>query len=234
MNAQGPARRDAAWPAVGFDLDGTLFDHRGSAEVAIAQFVDELGGIRIADLTEAWFDLEGEHFEAWRQERISFGEQRRRRLRSFLPLLGIRSLDDDETLDALFGRYLRAYRAAWRPFDDAMPLLAQLQAQGTRVGVLTNGNHAQQVDKLHSVGLMPFIDVVCTSEELGVAKPNRRAFEELAARLGMPVGSVVFIGDDRAHDVDGARSAGMAAGLVDRTLSRPITLEDALRTATGP
>jgi putative hydrolase of the HAD superfamily len=100
-----------------------------------------------------------------------------------------------------------------------------------RIGVLTNGNHDQQIDKLRATGLAPLINVVCVSDEIGRAKPDRRAFKILAERLETPVERIAFVGDDREHDIDGARSAGMRAGLVDRAGPPPIGLEAALRIA---
>lgn len=98
-----------------------------------------------------------------------------------------------------------------------MPVLRGLRARGTRIGVLTNGNRAQQIDKLELTGLAPLIDVVCVSEEIGAAKPERRAFDVLAERLATPPGQMVFIGDHPKHDVAGARAAGMRAELVERS-----------------
>ncbi|MBD3940420.1 HAD family hydrolase [Microbacterium sp. NEAU-LLC] len=219
------------WAAVGFDLDDTLFDHHGAATAGAEGFIRELGGEPHAELLAAWFDLEAEHFESWRTGKVSFLEQRRRRIRGFLPFLERAAPDEDDAVDALFGRYVAAYRASWRAFDDAVPLLTRLRAQGVRVGVLTNGSEPQQLDKLAAIGLRPLVDVVCASEQLGVWKPDPRAFEALADRLDVPIGSMAFVGDNPEHDVAGARQAGMAAGLVDRTAASPLRLLNALRSA---
>ncbi|GAA3907498.1 HAD family hydrolase [Microbacterium invictum] len=61
------------WRAVGFDLDGTLFDNEGSATDAVAEFVPDLG-IERTPQHAAWFTLEAEHFENWRAGRVSFVE----------------------------------------------------------------------------------------------------------------------------------------------------------------
>ncbi|MCR2816180.1 hypothetical protein [Microbacterium jiangjiandongii] len=37
------------WRAIGFDLDGTLFDHVGAAEEAVSEFVADLGCEPTAD-----------------------------------------------------------------------------------------------------------------------------------------------------------------------------------------
>lgn len=220
-----------AWRAVGFDLDGTLFDHQGAAAAAVNHFVLGLGHEPTAALAAAWFEFETKHFETWRDGRITFTEQRRLRMGDFLSLLGMRAPDDTDAMDALFDRYLTAYQRSWRAFDEAEPLLRRLRAQGTRIGVLTNGNHAQQVAKLEATGLAPLVDVVCTSEQIGYAKPNPRAFQLLAERLDVPVSEMAFVGDNPEHDIDGARAAGMRAGLVDHTAEAPVGIEAALHAA---
>lgn len=161
---QTTPRRDESLSAVGLDLDGTLFDHHGSATAAVKDFILHFDREPTPELVAAWFDIEAQHFESWRTGQLTFADQRRLRLRDFLGALSVREPDDVETADAMFGRYLASYRRSWRAFDDAAPFLHQLRSQGTRVGVLTNGNYEQQVDKLHMTGLAPLVDIVCVSE----------------------------------------------------------------------
>lgn len=227
----GDASHDARWPAVGFDLDGTLFDHAGSATEAVTAFLSQLGRDPDPTLIAAWFALERRHFESWRAGRISFVDQRRLRLRDFFAVIGMPVPDDPAVLDATFARYLVAYRGSWRAFPDAAPFLRALREQGTRIGILTNGNHEQQHDKLAAIGLLPLIDVVCTSEGIGHTKPSARAFEVFSAQLGFPVDQIAFVGDDADHDVRAARAAGMCAGLVVRSGAPEVGLDAALHAA---
>jgi putative hydrolase of the HAD superfamily len=201
--------------AVGFDLDGTLFDHRGSARSAAVHFLGSLGVVASDSTLASWFAAEDEHFERWRSGEISFSEQRRQRLRCVLPPLGVSVPADDVDLDELFGRYLRAYESSWQAFPDALPLLRSLRGSGHRIGLLTNGAEDQQLAKLRRTGLLDGFDVVCTSEGIGFSKPDARAFAALASELGVEPAACLFVGDDQAKDADGARAAGMQAVLVD-------------------
>ncbi|WP_175415979.1 HAD family hydrolase [Curtobacterium sp. SGAir0471] len=198
-----------------FDLDGTLFDHAGASARAVDDFFRDLGVAADPALRAAWGEAERRHFERWRLGEIDFAEQRRARLVEVLPLAGLRPPRDPDDLDSLFGRYLAAYRAAWRPFPGSPSLLREVADLGTTVGVLTNGTEEQQRDKLALTGLGDLVDVVCTSERIGVAKPDRRAFQRVAAELGVPLAACLFVGDDPHRDVAGARAAGMRAVLVD-------------------
>lgn len=202
--------------AVCFDLDDTLFDHRGAARTGVRTFLGRQG-VEVTDsVIAAWFRAEDTQYERWRTGEIGFADQRRERLRTVLPPLGIAVPTSAAALDALFDEYLAAYRDAWRVFPDVLPLLRSLRERGYRLGLLTNGAESQQLDKLARTGLDEAFDAVCVSERIGVQKPDQRAFTLLAERLGVDPQACVFVGDDPEKDVRGARRAGMHAVLVDR------------------
>ncbi|GAB3613399.1 HAD family hydrolase [Humibacter ginsengisoli] len=200
---------------MGFDLDGTLFDHRGSAAEGVDSFLGDLGVQPSADARSAWFAAEDAGFQKWSSGEISFQEQRRYRLRTVLPALGVEPPRDGEALDALFDKYLSAYRAAWKPFPGAVEAIRAIRAGGLIVGVLTNGSHEQQLDKLRRTSLYDLIDVVCTAEELGVWKLDARAFQEFTRRLGVAPSECLFVGDHPDQDIAGAAAAGMPTLIVD-------------------
>lgn len=214
MNAGQGA--DRAVKAVGFDLDGTLFDHRGSATDGVRLFLRGLGVDPTASAVDLWFAVEGAEFELWRAGRIGFQEQRRRRVRTVLTTLGVDFVDEPVCLDRLFTQYLTEYRRAWRLFPEVVETLTSLRARGYRLGLLTNGNEEQQLDKLSATGLSEIFDVVCISEAIGVQKPDSRAFETLARLLEVKPNQCLFIGDNPDQDVAGATAAGMRSSLIER------------------
>ena len=46
---------------------------------------------------------------------------------------------------------------------------------------------------------------------VGVAKPNARIFQVALERLAKRAVETVYVGDDREHDLEGARAAGLRA-----------------------
>ncbi|MEJ5867667.1 HAD family hydrolase [Pseudokineococcus sp. 5B2Z-1] len=201
--------------AVAFDLDGTLFDHQTAARQGLRAWASDLGATWDEELATAWTTAEARHFTAWREGHISFAEQRRRRLRDVLPLIG-HPVGDDEELDAVFEGYLAAYQRAWCGYPDVQPALDELQQAGLATAVLTNGNTAQQNDKLAHIGLLGRVGPVLTSETLGVAKPAIGAFHALCEYLGLVPQQVLYVGDDHAVDVVGAAAAGLHVVHLDR------------------
>jgi putative hydrolase of the HAD superfamily len=79
------------------------------------------------------------------------------------------------------------------------------------VGVLTNGPSEFQRRKLETSGLGPELDAIAISGELGVAKPDREAFERALALLGTSAEETAMVGDSLENDVAGALEAGFAA-----------------------
>ena len=197
-----------------FDLDDTLFDHRGAADRGVRAWLSGMGldGM-IEEHVERWIALETFHHERFQRGEISHVEQRRARIRAFLPGW---DLADDTVADDTFAGYLVCYRSAWSAFTDAAAALAQALGAGLTVGILTNGEQSIQETKVRRTGLASYGVPVYASSALSAAKPDPRAFREACGRLGVAPDECVMIGDSLRHDVRGARAVGMAGVLVDR------------------
>lgn len=202
--------------AVIFDLDGTLLDHDAAAEAALRSWLPEysLTAEEIDALVPLWFAAEERHYPAWRSGEISFQEQRRRRLRDFLPAAGVPV--DEERLDAVFQGYLTGYEQGWRAYDDARDALLRVQDAGLAVGVLTNGDGDQQRSKVRATGLADLCGTVFASAELPAAKPDPRAYAAACEGLGVDPAQTLMVGDNYDLDVVAARAAGLDALHLDR------------------
>lgn len=72
-----------------FDLDDTLLDHEAAVLRALHEWLPALGVTVTPELVAHWHAVTERHLEDWRLRRIDFSEQRRRRMRDFLPALGV-------------------------------------------------------------------------------------------------------------------------------------------------
>ena len=217
LRALGPARRVGL---VLLDVDGTLVDHDWAEREALAGWIQaarlpvQVGCVPTEVL---WHDLAESAFVDYRAGRLTFQGQRRQRVSRFLTALGTDVADlDDAALDAEFGQYLHRYEAAWRPFPDALDALGALVSL-TRVAVLSNGDHDQQVEKLRRTGLVSLVGAVITSSDLGVSKPDPRAFLRAAERLGVAPGQALYCGDRLDIDAVAASDAGLVGIWLNRT-----------------
>lgn len=202
------------------DLDGTLVDHDGAVAAALEAWLLSLGVLSTQHLADAWVEAGRRHFERWRAGEVTFEEQRRGRLRDFLPLIE-HPVGGDADLDELFGRFLRRYEGAWQRFADAEGALAALARRQVPIAVLTNGTEAQQLAKLSATGLRACVGPVLSAEGLGFAKPDRRAYLAACEALALEPEQVLHVGDDYSLDVVAARDAGLRAVHLDRPGTGP-------------
>ncbi len=206
-----------------FDLDGTLIDQETAARRGVTGWLTSQGLATeeqcVGGLATLWDQVAERHFPAFRAREITFQEQRRRRLREFLPALGVAADQYDEAvLDRVFEDYLEHYRAAWSAYEDVLPCLDALQ--GRRLAVLSNGDQAQQEDKLRLTGLTGYFEAVMTSSALGAAKPHPDAFSRACSRLGVEPEAVIYVGDGLDVDARAATAAGLRGVWLDRPASQ--------------
>ena len=93
-------------------------------------------------------------------------------------------------------------------YPDAVAALEGLRRAGYRVGVA--GNQPQAAEVLFR-GLDVPLDLVASSETLGVEKPDPRFFAAVAERLALTPAEVAYVGDRLDNDVRPAAMAGMRA-----------------------
>jgi len=180
--------------ALAFDLDDTLFDR----DHALRSMLEMWKGDRLSE--EEWADI----------RTLDEGGQSPRR--GFFRELALRF----PSVGGISKRFRHELPAHIVKDPQLIGALADLQSLGMPMAVLSNGNPAFQMAKLKACGAAPFFrrDRILISGSLGFEKPDPRAFTELASRLDLPTGQVLFIGNDPDRDIDGALGAGMQACLI--------------------
>jgi putative hydrolase of the HAD superfamily len=98
-------------------------------------------------------------------------------------------------------------------FDDALPVLAELRRHGLKLGLVSNtGRDVDEFLAHHGIG----IDAALSSRVHGKVKPHPTIFRAVLDRLGVEPEHAAMVGDSPEDDLEGARSLGMKAFLVDR------------------
>jgi putative hydrolase of the HAD superfamily len=92
-----------------------------------------------------------------------------------------------------------------------LAVLRSARKDGWHVSLLTNATTRLR-DDLARLGLLDELDAVLNSSELGVCKPDPRAFEAACRHLGADPQDCVFV-DDGPWNVAAAAAAGMDAHL---------------------
>ncbi len=212
-----------ARPLMLFDLDGTLLDHDTAELAAITGWIHDaglptvVGGVASEQI---WRQISESAFQDYFSGRATFLEQRRIRLRRFLPQMGMDVTDiSDPDLDRQFQEYAHRYKEALRPFPDVVGCLSRI-ASTHRVAVLTNGDQAKQDDKMKRTGLAALVEATIASSTLGIAKPDPAAFRATLGRLGAPSARAVYVGDRLDIDAQAATAAGLTGIWLNRNRDR--------------
>lgn len=104
---------------------------------------------------------------------------------------------------------------SFRAFADAPPALRELRTRGLRIVCVSNWDYALP-EVLERVDLGALLDAVVTSAAVGARKPDPRVFEAALRAAGCDAAEALHVGDSAVEDVDGARTAGVRALLLDR------------------
>jgi putative hydrolase of the HAD superfamily len=105
-------------------------------------------------------------------------------------------------------------------YDDALPVLEVLRAQGLKLGLLSNTARDLPAFAAHH-GLPA--DALLTSHAHGKEKPHATIFQRILGLLDVGAEESVMVGDTLEDDIQGARAIGMRAVLVDRGRRYPDT-----------
>lgn len=184
--------------AVLFDLDETLILRSGAIRAFISdqyrRFAPRLGGIGEEQYRELFLETEKNGVIG---KDVAYPE--------FVRLLGLTGVSSDELLEDYRQHY--AEFASFSP--GALETVRAIDADGRRIGIVSNGNARVQNAKIDALGLRPYLDVVVISEAVGLRKPDPAIFALAVEQLRVDTGSTLFVGDNPEVDIVGAARAGL-------------------------
>jgi HAD superfamily hydrolase (TIGR01549 family) len=197
--------------AVLFDLDDTLFDHRGCARdalIAVQQSQSCFQSMAFDALERAHADfLEELHGEVM-LGRVPVAVARIERFRRLLESAGVR--DQGDTASELATLYRETYQTRRRAVAGAAALMSAVRRHA-RIAIVSNNVLDEQQEKLFVCRLEQFVDELVVSGEVGVSKPDPVIFQTAMHRLGVIAAETVMVGDSWIADVEGARAVGIRA-----------------------
>ena len=107
-------------------------------------------------------------------------------------------------------RYIALQRAG-HPLAPGATQLVRRAIETGPVGLLTNGPPDIQKLKLEQTGFGSIFLAVVISGEIGIGKPDPRAFRHALDAIGSAPDETVMVGDSWERDVEGALGAGSSA-----------------------
>lgn len=195
--------------AVLFDLDDTLFDREAAQKTTLEIIVKELPHIFNRFESEHVMDAFMESDRIISEEYDSGASSdgiRIWRSRLFLEILGIQ----EDISVSITEMYVNNLPKVNSPVPGVIETIKGLSGR-YQIGVISNGLPDVQYEKLKSIGIYDMLSCIVLSEEFGIRKPDPRIFHHAADLIRIPPGDCLYIGDSYAHDIAGAKNAGMLA-----------------------
>jgi putative hydrolase of the HAD superfamily len=128
----------------------------------------------------------------------------------FNTLLEELGLYSEANLSLLIHLY-RAHKPNINLYKDALPTIERLKNLGISLALVTDGMASVQRNKLVSLGLSNYFDILFCTDELGREywKPSTISFEVVLNLLDIKPDEAVYIGDNVSKDFLGPNSLGM-------------------------
>lgn len=188
------------------DADETLLDFERSEQFALSHTLKTRLGVTLTE--EMRLCYHRINATLWRK--LERGEITRERLRTarFEEWFAACSLLFDDA--AVFNAdYMQAIGLKGYILDGAIELLEKL-SEHYAVHIITNGTACVQHTRLADSGLLPFVDRVFISEEVGADKPSPVFFDYVLSAIGSPrKEDVLIIGDSPTSDIRGGILSGI-------------------------
>jgi len=98
--------------------------------------------------------------------------------------------------------------------DDARETLEALRGRGLSLSIVSNIDEDFFAPMLETLALGPLFDHTTSSEEAKACKPHPGIFEVALRKAACRPEEVLFVGDSRVHDIQGAAAMGMKSALI--------------------
>ena len=197
-----------------FDLDNTLFDREAAfLRVADTFYQEHLGAtasVTREDAVEMMVQWDG---DGYADRHVMFA-----RWLSQWPGVGL-------DIDSLQGWYRSEMDSQVAPNVAVNAFLTELNEMRVPWGIVTNGRQHQH-SKCRAAGLDRLAPFVIVSQDVGYRKPDARIFRDALEATGLTAPEhAMFVGDNPAADIDGAKRFGMQTAWIRRGRRYPAALE---------
>ncbi|MBW1683517.1 MAG: HAD family hydrolase [Deltaproteobacteria bacterium] len=203
--------------AIFFDLGGTLFSNR-QIPVACMPVLEEAarrlgidGGI--AGIGSAFVDASRLTNESYVNR--PYYLHRDLFLDTAARLLEVLGLEASEEFNEWFYEAQRTVLIRQMLLrEDCLETLDALRSRGFQLLLVSNIDDDLLDPMLDNLGLRPYFDHWISSEAARSCKPDAGIFRQALERAGCGPEEVIFVGDSRVHDIQGARAVGIRSVLI--------------------
>ncbi|MGE6594736.1 HAD family hydrolase [Bacillus sp. NH11B] len=204
-----------------FDIDGTLLDYDTAESKGIIDFFQTYNTLfsgNELEATKVWNALSEKYFNKFLSKELSFQEQQGMRMYHLFKTYGV-NLSPWESQHR-FNQYIELYKNNWTLFEDVLYTLKTLQQRGHSLGIISNGNYEQQIEKLTALNILQYFKYIFTSSEIGISKPDPEIFHRAVLQSNLEMKDCYYIGDRLETDAISSTVAGMQGIWLNRDNSQ--------------
>ena len=194
-----------------FDLDNTLWDHRGNAFLTLKEIfkreqVTEKHSLTFEDFHQEYFTINERLWEQIRDGEIDKEYLRKHRFYDSFLFFGIDDFALAQRFEENFLDEILNYNDL---VDGAFEILEYLYDKGYLLHILSNGFKEVTYHKCELSGIHNYFKTITNADEINVRKPNPDIYRYALNKAGAVPENSVMIGDDWIADVEGAKCFGM-------------------------
>ena len=208
-----------------FDLDNTLYDYNLCHNKAINEVINYL-------IKTIQVSLDKEHIKSLyddiskkiKYELINTASSHNKSI-YFKRLL--------EKLNIEFSHFQIINNLYWETFyenlvcfDGVKDFIIWNKNIGKKIGILTDYETEYQLVKLEKLGLLKYIDIIVTSEEVGIEKPSTQMFYTMLQKMKLNLTDVIMIGDNYEKDIKGAKKLNITSYWINKKICSIKDLHD--------
>lgn len=93
-------------------------------------------------------------------------------------------------------------------YESAKGILLYLKNKGYHLGIIANQSKGL-TDRLRKFDVFDYFELIISSEDVGLAKPDTKIFQYALERIGCTPNQVIMIGDRLDNDIIPAKLVGM-------------------------
>jgi len=202
------------YPAVAFDLDGTLYPNHSFYIQIIPFLLKESKYMNAFRRTREF--LHGEYKEKPGLPETTKSDQTeinnssnsfyKKQAQYMAKFLGQDPLMLEEKTEKMIYRGWEPLFKKVKLFSHVKETIKALRDGGAKLAVLSDFPPHK---KLENLGLSGLWDVILCSEEIGMLKPAKQVFQELIRVMNVPADEILYVGNSFKYDIQGAAGAGM-------------------------
>lgn len=185
-----------------FDVDDTLIDFAATEKSVLTRLFAKEHWPLTAKAAKDYHDYNQSLWRQLEKDEITIDQLFQRRFTVFAEREWGISIDGNQAN--------RLFHFFWGQTHKLLPgvrhVLQVAQQQGYELGVLSNGDETEQIQRLQRAGIADDFSFIMTSQAAGFSKPDTRIFDVFFKESGFDPQKTVMIGDGLTSDILGAKN----------------------------